>query len=135
MHRILPCMSDDDATSLTELLCDYGALWDISRSGHGLRAQRRRPPAPLVTFTAPSAAALRLLLEHGYDPAELAAISQAFGSEWHVERVEPGAGWLAVARAGAGAGAGAAAAFRVVLAGDLARLREELDRIGRPGAP
>ena len=131
----------DDATSLTELLCDYGALWDISRSEHGFRAQRRRPPAPPVAFTAPSAAALRPLLEHGYDPAELAAISHAFGSEWHVERVEPGSRWLAVSRGDAVAAdaevadAGAAdAPFRVILASDLERLRVKLDRAGRPGA-
>lgn len=144
MHRILPPMSDE-ATSLTELLCDYGALWDISRSGRSFRAQRRRPPVPPVAFTAPSAAALRPLLEHGYDPAELAAISHAFAGEWHVERVEPGSGWLAVSCAGAGpagagaAGAGAAGAAgaptRVILAGDLARLREKLDRAGRLAPP
>jgi transposase len=73
---------NDDATSLTELLCDYGALWEISRSGRGFTARRRRPPAPPVAFAAPSVAALRPLLEHGYDPAELAAISHMFGSDW-----------------------------------------------------
>ena len=130
MHHILSGMTDD-ATSLTELLCDYGALWDISRSEHGFRAQRRRPPAPPVAFTAPSAAALRPLLEHGYDPAELAAVSHAFGSEWRVERVEPGSRWLAVSRGDAGA---ADAPIRVILASDLERLRVKLDRAGRPGA-
>jgi hypothetical protein len=144
---------NDDAVSLTELLRDYGALWEISRRGPGLRAQRRRPPAPPVTFTAPSAAALRPLLEHGYDPAELAAISHAFGRDWHVERVEPGSGWLAVSRADAAdaadagsadagsagegaAGEGAAGApIRVIVAADLERLRAKLDRAGRLGAP
>ncbi len=141
---------NDDAVSLTELLRDYGALWEISRRGPGLRAQRRRPPAPPVTFTAPSAAALRPLLEHGYDPAELAAISHAFGRDWHVERVQPGSGWLAVSRAGAAdaadaadagsagtgsAGASAGAPIRVIVAADLERLRAKLDRAGRLGAP
>jgi hypothetical protein len=124
MRHILLRMSDD-ATSLTELLCDYGALWEISRSGRGFTARRRRPPAPPVAFTAPSAAALRPLLEHGYDPAELAAISHMFGSEWHVERVDPGTGWLAVS--------GGGAPIRVIVAGDLEGLRGKLDRERRPG--
>jgi hypothetical protein len=114
---------DDDATSLTELLCDYGALWEISRSGRGFRAQRRRLPAPPVVFTAPSVAALRRLLAHGYDPAELATISHAFGGEWQVERIHPGSAWLAVSRTVSRTGA----PIQVVVADDLEGLRAKLD--------
>lgn len=116
---------NDDATSLTELLCDYGALWEISRSGRGFRAQRRRLPAPPVVFTAPSVAALRRLLAHGHDPAELATISHTFGGEWQVERIHPGSAWLAVSRTGA--------PIQVIVADDLAGLRAKLDGAGRPG--
>jgi hypothetical protein len=110
----------DDAASLTELLSDYGALWEISRSGRGFRAQRRRPPAPPIAFTAPSVAALRPLLEHGYDPAGLAVISEAFGRDWYVQHVQPGSAWLAVSRVGA--------PIRVIMADDLEDLRVKLSR-------
>ncbi len=113
----------DEAASLTELLSDYGALWEISRSRHGFRARRRRPPAPPVVFTAPSVAALRSLLEHGYDTGLLAEISEDFGSDWQVERVDPGSAWLAVSRAGA--------PVRLIVADDLEGLRVKLDKVRR----
>jgi hypothetical protein len=113
----------DDAARLTELLCDYGALWDISRSGQGFRARRRRAPAPPVAFTAPSVAALRSLLEHGYDTGKLAEISQDFGSDWQVEHVDPGSAWLAVCRAGG--------RIRLIVADDLDGLRVKLDKARR----
>lgn len=112
----------DDAASLTGLLCDYGALWEISRTAQGFRAQRRPPPAPPVAFTAPSVAALRPLLEHGYDTAVLGEIQRAFGSLWQVERIDPGSAWLAVSRGGT--------AVRAVVADDLDGLRDKLDRAG-----
>ena len=120
---------NDDATSLTELLCDYGALWEISRSGRGFRAQRRRLPTPPMVFTAPSVAALRPLLAHGYDPAELATISQAFGGEWQVEHIHPGSAWLAVSRTVSRTHA----PIQVIVADDLEGLRAKLNGASRPG--
>jgi hypothetical protein len=48
-----------------------------------------------------------------------------FGTEWHVERVDPGTGWLAVSRGGA--------PIQVIVAADLEGLRGKLDRERRPG--
>ena len=114
---------NDDAASLTELLRDYGALWEISRSGPGFRARRRRAPAPPVVFTAPSVPALRLLLEHGYDPGQLAGITQDFGSDWQVEHIDPASAWLAVSRAGG--------RIRLIVADDLDGLQVKLDKARR----
>src|ERR1035437_1934574 len=80
--------SDDTATSLTVLLGEFGGLWQISKTPHGYTAQRRPPPAPPVVLTAKTVAALRQLLQHGYDTGKLAAIMADFGSQWHVERLD-----------------------------------------------
>src|SRR6266851_6436254 len=112
-------MTGDDAASLTALMTDYGGLWEISRTPKGVRAQRRHSPAPPVVFTAPTAAALREMLEHGYDPAELAAVIRDFGGEWQVEPINPGSAWIALSRGDDGV-------IRVVAASDLASLRDTL---------
>ena len=85
-----------DAASLTSLLRDYGALWEITRTPHGLTAQRRPPPAPPVIVTATTVPALRELLEHGYDTSKLAAIEHDYSGPWHIERLDPGTAWVAV---------------------------------------
>ena len=92
--------SDDTATSLTVLLGEFGGLWQISKTPHGYTAQRRPPPAPPVVLTAGTVAALRQLLQHGYDTGKLAAIMADFGSQWHVERLDPGSAWVAVSHDG-----------------------------------
>jgi hypothetical protein len=114
-------MTDDDAASLTALLRDYGALWEISRTPKGVTAQQRRSPAPPVVFTAATVAALRELLEHGYDPAELAAVISDYGDEWQVQHIDPGTAWIALCRGDDGV-------MRVVAANDLDSLRGRLSR-------
>ena len=88
--------SDDTAASLTALLGEFGGLWQISKTPHGYTAQRRPPPAPPVVLTAKTVPALRDLLQHGYDTGKLAAILADFGSQWDVERLDPGSAWVAV---------------------------------------
>src|ERR1039457_6294519 len=90
-------MTGDDAASLTALLRDYGGPWEITRTPKSVTAQQRRAPAPPVVFTAPTVGALRKLLEHGYDPAELAAVTGDF-SEWQGEHTAPGHAWIALSR-------------------------------------
>ena len=65
------------------------------QDSHGYTAQRRPPPAPPVVLIAETVAALRELLQHGYDTGKLAAISQ-----WEVERLDPGSTWVAVSHDG-----------------------------------
>jgi hypothetical protein len=113
--------NDDDAASLTALLRDYGGLWEISRTPKGVTAQQRRSPAPPVVFTAPTVGALRELLEHGYDPAELAAVISDYGDEWQVQHIDPGTAWIALCRGDDGV-------MRVVAANDLDSLRGRLSR-------
>jgi hypothetical protein len=110
----------NDAASLTALLRDYGGLWEISRTPKGVTAQQRRSPAPPVVFTAPTVGALWELLEHGYDPAELAAVTGDF-SEWQVEHIDPGSAWIALSRGDDGR-------IRVIAANDLGSLRNSLGR-------
>jgi hypothetical protein len=114
-------MTGDDAASLTALMSDYGGLWEISRTPKGVRAQQRHSPAPPLVFTAPTAATLREMLEHGYDPAELAAVIRDFGSAWQVEHINPGSAWIALSREDDGV-------IRVVAARDLGSLRGSLGR-------
>ena len=92
--------SDDTAASLTALLGEFGGLWQISRTSHGYTAQRRPPPAPPLAFTAGTVAALRELLQHGYDTGKLAAIMADFGGQWELERLDPGSAWVAVSHDG-----------------------------------
>jgi hypothetical protein len=66
-------------------------------------------------------AALRELLEHGYDPAVLAAIIRDYGGEWQVEHIDPGSAWIAVSRGGDGL-------IQVIAANDLDALRGSLGR-------
>jgi|ERR1035438_3113177 hypothetical protein len=89
---------DDTMGSLTGLLTEFGALWDIISGLRGFTAQRRPPPSRPVVFTAATAAALRQLLEHGYDTAKLAAIMREFSGTWEIEHVDPGSEWIAVTR-------------------------------------
>jgi hypothetical protein len=114
-------MTGDDAASLTALTSDYGQLWEISRTPKGVRAQKRNSPAPPVVFTAPTVPALRELLEHGYDPATLAAVIRDFGGEWQVEHIDPGSAWIALSRGDDGL-------IQVIAANDLGTLRNSLGR-------
>jgi hypothetical protein len=72
-------------------------------------------------FTAATVAALREMLEHGYDPAELAAVTHDFGGEWQVQHLPPGSAWIALSRGDDGL-------IRVVAANDLGTLRTSLGR-------
>jgi hypothetical protein len=111
----------NDAADLTALLRDYGGLWEISRTPKGVTAQQRRSPAPPVVFTAPTVGVLRELLEHGYDPAELAAVISDYGDEWQVQHIDPGTAWIALSRGDDGV-------MRVIAANDLDSLRGRLSR-------
>lgn len=84
-------------------------------------AVRRPLAAPPAVFTAATVAALRELLEHGYDPAELAAVIRDHGGEWQVEHIDPGSAWIAVCRGGDGV-------MRVIAANDLGSLGRALKR-------
>jgi hypothetical protein len=86
-----------DAASLTGLLSDYGALWDITRTSRGYTARQRPRPAPPAVLTAATIPALRELLEHGYDTAALAALTRDF-TAWQIEHVDPGSTWVAISR-------------------------------------
>ena len=114
-------MTGDDAASLTALTSDYGQLWEIGRTPKGVRAQQRRSPAPPVVFTAPTVAALRELLEHGYDPATLAAVIRDYGDQGQVEHIDPGSAWIALSRGDDGL-------IQVIAANDLGALRVSLGR-------
>lgn len=89
---------EDTTGSLTGLLTEFGALWDIISGPHGFAAQRRPPAARPLVFTTATATALRQLLEHGYDTAELAAIMRQFSGTWEIEHIDPGSEWIAVTR-------------------------------------
>jgi hypothetical protein len=112
--------ADADAANLTGLLCDYGALWDITKTPDGFTARRRPRPAPPVTFTAATVPALRELLQHGYDTGTLAAIMRDFADEWDIEQVDPGTDWAAITHDHA--------PTRVITAADLTALRNKLSR-------
>ena len=109
--------ADAGAASLTGLMRDYGALWNITRTPHGFTAQRRPPPAPPVIFTATSMPVLRALLEHGYDTGKLAAIMRDFGGSWHIEYLDPGTSWVAVTHDHC--------LTRVIVAADLDTLQQQ----------
>jgi hypothetical protein len=115
-------MTGDDAASLTALMSDHGGpLCEITRTPQGYRATRRQlPPSPLV-FTAATVPALREMLEHGYDPAKLAAVIRDFGGECQVEHIDPGSAWIALSLGDDGL-------IRVVAANDLDTLRSSLGR-------
>jgi hypothetical protein len=108
----------EDAANLTALLCDYGGLWEITKTPNGYTAQRRPPPAPPAVFTVETVGALRALLEHGYDTAKLGGVLRDFGSKWEIERLDPGSAWVAVSRDGG--------FTQVIAAGDLDTLRSTL---------
>jgi hypothetical protein len=110
----------DDAAHLTALLCDYGGLWDITRTPQGYTATRRPPPAPPLTLTAGTVTALRELLEHGYDTGTLAALLRDFGSQWQIEHLDPGSTWAAVSHH--------EGHTQVLTAADLDALRGKLGR-------
>jgi hypothetical protein len=111
--------SASDAASLTGLLSDYGALWDITRAPPGYTARRRPRPAPPAVLTAATIPALRELLEHGYDTAALAALTRDF-TAWQIEHVDPGSTWAAISRDHHPA--------QVITASDLDGLRASLAR-------
>ena len=100
MPDTTPGMTSDDAASLTTLLGEFGGLWQISKTPHGYTAHRRPPPAPPVVLTAGTVAALRELLQHGYDTGKLAAIMAEFGDQWELERLDPGTAWVAASHDG-----------------------------------
>jgi hypothetical protein len=91
-------MTDDDAANLTALTSDYGGLWDITKTPHGYRAQRRPLPAPPLIFTAETVPALRELLEHGYDPGKLTDLLRDFAAGWEIQQLDPGSAWAAISR-------------------------------------
>ena len=116
-------MTGDDVADLTSLLHDYGGLWAVNMTPQGYNAQRRPRLAPPEIFTAATVAALRELLEHGYDTGKLAELTRDFGSEWEIKRLDPGSAWVAVSRDGNVA--------RVITAGDLGSLRSGLSKATR----
>jgi hypothetical protein len=118
MPDTTPAMTGDDAASLTALLGEFGGLWQISRTPHGYTAQRRPRPAPRLVLTAGTVAALRQLLQHGYDTGKLAAIVADFGGQWHVEHLDPGSAWVAVSHDGHHT--------QIIAAADLDSLRSTL---------
>ena len=71
-------------------------------------------------------AALRELLEHGYDTGKLAELIRDFGGKWEIERLDPGSAWVAVSRDGN--------LTRLITAGDLrslcGKLSAESDGVG-----
>jgi hypothetical protein len=120
MPDTIPGSPADDAASLTGLLRDYGALWDITRTPRGFTAKRRPRPTPPVTFTAATVPALRELLQHGHDTRALAAIMRDFAGEWEIEQLDPGSAWVAITRDHAHP--------QVITAADLGTLRSKLSR-------
>jgi hypothetical protein len=113
-------VTGDDAISLTALLCDFGGLWEITKTARGYTAHRRPVPAPPLVFTAATVPALRELLEHGYDTAELADLLRGFAVGWDIERLDPGSVWVAVSRD--------SGLPQVITASDLGSLRTKLSR-------
>ena len=117
-----PGMTCDDAASLTALLRDYGgSLCEITRTPQGYRAATRSPSASPVVFTAATVPALRELLEHGYDPATLAAVISDYGGDWQIEHIDPGTTWIALSHGGDGL-------IRGIAANDLGALQRSLGR-------
>ena len=113
---------DDDAANLTALLHDYGGpLCEITRTPKGYRAATRSPSASPVVFTAATVPALRELLEHGYDPATLAAVISDYGGDWQIEHIDPGTTWIALSHGGDGL-------IRGIAANDLGALQRSLGR-------
>jgi hypothetical protein len=109
---------DNTTRSLTGLLTEFGALWEIISSPHGFTAQRRPAPVRPLVFIAATVPALRALLEHGYDTGKLARIMRDFSSKWEIERIDPGAEWIAVTRHGG--------PLQMIAAPDLDSLRRRL---------
>jgi hypothetical protein len=127
MPDTTPGPASDDAASLTALLGEFGGLWQISKTSHGYTAQRRPPPAPRLVLTAGTVAALRELLQHGYDTGKLAAIMADLGGRWHVEHLDPGSAWVAVSRDGH--------RTQIIAAEDLDILRDTLVMTSPDHAP
>jgi hypothetical protein len=120
-------MTGDDAASLTALTSDYGGLWDITKTPHGYRAQRRPLPAPPLIFTAETVPALRGLLEHGYDPGKLADLLRDFAAGWEIKQLDPGSAWVAVSRDGN--------LTQLITAADLDSLRRTLVKTSTDHCP
>lgn len=118
----MPDISQDDAADLTALLCDYGGLWQITKTPDGYRAQRRPRAMPPAVFTAHTVPALRELLQHGYDTGKLAELLRDFPARWDIEHLDPGSVWVAISRDSDPA--------QVITATDLDTLRTSLS-----GAP
>jgi hypothetical protein len=122
-----PPQQSPDAASLTGLLHDYGALWNINRTPDGYTARRQPqhiPPAILAADTIP---ALREQLEHGYDPATLAGITRDYGTGWHIGHIDPGSAWAAISRD--------SDHTDVITAHDLDSLRSSLSRAAQDKRP
>jgi hypothetical protein len=111
----------DDAANLTALLCEFGGLWEITRTPQGYRAQRRPLPASPITFTAGTVPALRGLLEHGYDTGKLADLLRDFAAGWEIEQLDPGSAWAAISRD----------LTQIITAADLDTLRSTLSHAAR----
>ena len=107
----------NDTASLTGLLREFGALWEITKIPQGFTARRRPPPAPPLIFTAATVPALRELLEHGYDTGKLAGVMRDFGGEWEIERLDPGSAWIAAS--------GNGGHLRMIAAADLDSLPQQ----------
>src|ERR1017187_10136692 len=118
MPDTTPAPASDDAASLTALLVEFGGLWQISKTPHGHTAQRRPPPAPPLVLTAGTVAALRELIQHGYDTGKLAAVMADFGGQWELERLDPGSAWVAASHD--------ALRTQIIAAEDLDSLRDTL---------
>jgi hypothetical protein len=103
---------------LTALFTEYGALWEITRTPDGYQARRRPLPLSPLVFTADTVAALRELLTHGYDTAELADLLRDFAAGWDIEHLDLGSAWVAVSRDGG--------YTQVITASDLGSLRTNL---------
>jgi hypothetical protein len=127
MPDTTPSTASDDATSLTALLGEFGGLWQISKTSHGYTAQRRPLPAPPLVLTAGTVAALRELLQHGYDTGKLAAIMADFGDQWELERLDPGSAWVAASHDGH--------RTQIIAAEDLDSLRSMLVMASADHAP
>jgi hypothetical protein len=122
----MPDTSPDDAANLTTLLYDYGGLWQITKTPHGYRAQRRPLTASPAVLTAETVPALRGLLEHGYDTGKLAELMRDF-TQWEIERLDPGSAWVAVSRDGH--------RTQIIAAADLDSLRDTLGKASADHTP
>jgi hypothetical protein len=106
------------AADLTALFTEFGGLWEITRTPDGYQARRRPLPVFPLVLTAETVPALRELLKHGYDTAELAALQRDFAAGWDIEHLDSGSAWVAVSRD--------SGYTQVITAPDLSSLRTNL---------